>query len=749
MAAIARWCYRHRLTVLGLWLVAAVGLGAAAVAVGTGYNNNFSLPGTDSTKAMSLLQSTFPAQAGESDTIVWHVSSGTVLEPSVRQHMTAMLERVARVPSVAAVTSPYDPRGAAQISADQRTAYAAVHLTSFGQRVPLADVNEIIDIATSARTGQIQVELGGAAIQQANQVKPGLSEAVGIVSAALVLLLAFGSLLSMALPLITAVISLVAATFTIGLLSNAMTMAQVAPTFATLIGLGVGIDYALFVVTRHRNGLKAGMSPEESAVRALNTSGRAVIFAGLTVCTAMLGLFVLGLGFLNGIAVSAALMVVFNIAAAITLLPALLRVIGMRVLSRRERRALATHGPHEVHTRGLWARWAETVRRHPRTLAPVALLIMVVLLLPVFSLRLGSSDQGNDPAGSTTRKAYDLLAAGFGPGFNGPLQLVAKVGSPADERAFAALLPAVRATPGVREATPLPTPPASGVGIIEVIPTTSPQARATSDLIQHLRTSVIPAAEHGTTLQVHVGGQTAIFDDFAEVLTGKIPLFLVVIVSLGFVLLLVAFRSLLVPLTAAAMNLLAAGASFGIVVAIFQWGWGSEALGLGRAGPVEAFLPAFMLAILFGLSMDYQVFLVSRMHEEWVHTRDNPRAVTIGQAATGRVITAAATIMVLVFLAFVFGGQRVVAEFGVGLASAVFIDAFVLRTVLVPALMHLFGAANWWLPEWLGRRLPHLAVEPPEDDVAGATAGPVSADAGGAGSADAVAAAHGSTAPAD
>jgi RND superfamily putative drug exporter len=439
----------------------------------------------------------------------------------------------------------------------------------------------------------------------------------------------------------------------------------------------------------------------------------------------MLGLFVLGLSFLNGIGVSAAIMVAFNIIAAITLVPALLRIMGMRVLSRRERRRLAEQGPRDVHAIGFWARWARFVEQHPKLLAPIALVVMLVLAAPVLTLHLGSSDQGNDPAGTTTRKAYDLLAEGFGPGFNGPLQLVAETHTAGDQQALTTLLPRVQATPGVKAAFALPARPGATIGIIEVIPTTAPQDKATSELIQRLRHNVIPPAEQGNTLKVYVGGQTAIFDDFASVLAGKIPLFIGVIVGLGFILLLIAFRSVVVPLTAAAMNLLAAGASFGVVVAFFQWGWGSDTLGLGRAGPVEAFLPAFMLAILFGLSMDYQVFLVSRMDEEWVHTRDNQRSITTGQASTGRVITAAATIMVCVFMAFVFGGQRIVAEFGIGLASAVFIDAFVLRTVLVPALMRLFGRANWWLPRWIDSWLPHLAVEPTEDAVSQAEPQPV------------------------
>ncbi|PWU52859.1 hypothetical protein DLE60_07400 [Micromonospora globispora] len=717
MAGIARWCFRHRYLVVLLWVAALATLGVAERAAGTAYSNDFALPGTESTHALDLLKSAFPQQAGESDTIVWHVAAGTVRDPAVQQPITAMLADVARVPSVAGVTSPYAETGRAQISQDGQTAYATVTFTGIAQQIPKADVQRVMDLAETARTDHLQVELGGQAIRQVNGVSTSASEIVGVVGAAVVLLIAFGSLFAMALPLVTAILSLVAGTFSIGLLSHVISMADIAPTLAALIGLGVGIDYALFIVTRHRNGLKAGLAPEESAVRALNTSGRAVIFAGATVCVAMLGMLVLGLSFLNGVGIAAAVMVLISVIAASTLLPAMLGIIGNRALSRRERRRLAADGPHDVHAQGFWARWAGLVQRRPGLLTPLALIVMLVLVIPVFSLRLGNSDQGNDPATTTTRKAYDMLANGFGPGFNGPLQLVAETHSPADQQALAALAQTVRHTPGVAAAIPLPAKPGATVGIIQVVPTTSPQDAKTSDLIRHLRDDVIPPAERGSTLQVYVGGQTAIFDDFADVIAGKMPLFIGVIIGLGFLLLLVAFRSVVVPLTAAVMNLLAAAASFAVVVAFFQWGWGTEALGLGKAGPIEAFLPVMMLAILFGLSMDYQVFLVSRMHEEWVHTGDNRRAVTLGQAATGRVVTAAATIMICVFLAFVFGGQRVIAEFGVGLATAVFIDAFVLRTVLVPALMHLFGKANWWLPRWVDRWLPHLSVEPAEDAV--------------------------------
>ncbi|MFA4966275.1 MAG: MMPL family transporter, partial [Thermoleophilia bacterium] len=387
------------------------------------------------------------------------------------------------------------------------------------------------------------------------------------------------------------------------------------------------------------------------------------------------------------------------------------------VLSRRERRRLAAGELGDGHESSRWARWAGFVAHRPVLLAIAALVLMLALAGPVLSLRLGSSDEGNDPAGSTTRKAYDLLAGAFGPGSNGPLLLVAELSGPGDQAALAKLAERLASVPNVAAVAPMPSAPGAKVALVQVIPKTAPQDEATTELIADLRAGVIPQATQGTTLRVYVGGMTAVFDDFAAVIQSKLPLFIAVIVGLGCLLLFVAFRSLLVPATAAVMNLLAAGASFGVVVAIFQWGWLPESLGLGKAGPVEAFLPVIMLAILFGLSMDYQVFLVSRMHEEWVHSGDNARAIQVGQATTGRVITAAAAIMISVFIAFVFGGQRVIAEFGIGLAAAVTIDALVLRTVLVPAVMHLFGTRNWWLPRAVDARLPHLAVEPTSDAV--------------------------------
>jgi len=710
MSAIARWCFRHRFVVIAAWVVVLAGLSVLGQAVKSNYDNSFSLPGTGSATAQQLLARAVPAQAGDSDTIVWQVSTGTVRDRAIVARMTGVLDRIATMPEVAAVVSPYGPHGAGQISRDSRIAYATVGFTKQGDSLANADIKRVINAAEAAHAPGLNVQLSGDAIGNAEQPPLGFSSVVGLLAAAVVLFIAFGSVLAMLLPIVTAIAGVVSGLMAIAPLTHAMSVVTFAPILGALIGLGVGTDYALFIVTRHRRGLQSGLAPEDAAVTAVDTSGRAVLFAGGTVCIAILGILVLGLGFLNGLAVACALTVVFTVLAAVTLLPALLGVFGRRVLSRRQRRLASQRAAQDAG--GLWARWAGTVERRPAVLAAAAAAVMVVLAIPVLSLRLGSSDQGNDPSSTTTRQAYDLLAEGFGPGFSGPLLLVAQTSSPADAAALRTLqdrLPDVADVTSVRSLAA-----ARGTEVIQVTPATSPEAQATSDLITTLRDHVIPAAEQGTTLRVYVGGVTATFADFATVVTGKLPWFILVIVGLSFLLLVVAFRSLLIPATAAVMNLLAAAASFGVLVAFFQWGWGSDALGLGKAGPIEAFLPPVTLAILFGLSMDYQVFLVSRINEEWVYGRDSRQAVRTGQTQTARVITAAATIMICVFLAFALTGQRAIAEFGIGLAAAVALDAFILRTVLVPAVMHLLGDANWWLPRWKDRLLPHLAIEPPQ-----------------------------------
>lgn len=714
MAAFARWCFNHRLSVIGIWVALLIAISGASVAAGTSYSNAFDLPGTESTKALELLQKSLPESAGDTDQIVLHVDEGTLTDPAVEQRVEAMLKDVGTLNSVVGVTSPYDEAGATQMSQDGRTAYATVQFDKQADELAIKDIDAVIDTAQDARGDGLQVELSGQAIDTATEGGPGSTELIGIAAAAVILFVAFGSLLGMVLPLVVAIAGLVGGLMSITLLSHVIGLSDVTPTLAALIGLGVGIDYALFIVTRYRTGLRSGLEPEEAAIKALNTSGRSVLFAGGTVVIALLGLLLLNVNFLSGMGIGAAVTVMWTVAAALTLTPAFLGLFGMRLLSKRQRRVLAAEGP-QLETVGIWARWARLVARRKALTAAVALGLITLLAIPFFSLRLGSADAGNNPADTTTRKAYDLLADGFGPGFNGPLQLVAELKSPGDQQALTSLVSEVESTEGVAAVSAMPMKADATVGIVQVVPTSAPQDEATTQLIDRLRDDVIPAAEEGSTLQVYVGGNTATFGDFADVLTGKLPLFLGVIVALGCVLLMVAFRSIVVPLTAALMNLLAAGAAFGVLVAVFQWGWMGELLNIGKEGPVEAFLPVIMLAILFGLSMDYQVFLVSRMHEEWTHTKDNRRAVVVGQSETGRVITAAALIMICVFIAFVFEGERVIAEFGIGLAAAVAVDAFILRMLLVPAMMHWFGAANWWLPAWIDRRLPHLSVEPIED----------------------------------
>ncbi len=714
MKTLGRFAFRNKFYVIGFWLLAVVAITAISQSVGSAYSDSFSLPGTESSKALSLLGKAFPRQAGDTETIVFHVSSGTVNDPSVKSAMEAVFSKVSSIPTVGTVKSPYDPANALQVSKDQQTAYAPVVFTVQGQAIKTKNVQALVNIGKAASNSNLEVEFGGQAVGQLNAPKGSPGEVIGIVAAGIILFISFGSLFAMLLPLGVALISLVTASGIDTLLTHAMGIATFAPILGSLIGLGVGIDYALFIVSRYRREIARGVDPEEAAATSIDTSGRAVLFAGATVCIALLGLFVLRLSFLNGVAVAATTTVLVTMIASLTLLPALFGVMKRRVHSRRSRKSIDS-GDVKDHEQSTWAKWSRAVAKTPKSLSLVAVALIVLLSIPFFSLHLGSSDQGNNPKGTTTRAAYDLLAKGFGPGTNGPLQVIAQIKSSVDTQSLQSVSAALATTPGIVAVSPVITSPDGSVALLQVIPSTGPQDIKTSDLIKSLRSTVIPKALAGAKTAVYVGGTTAIFDDFASVIAHKLPLFIGVIIVLGCLLLLLAFRSLVIPLTAGVMNLFAAGASFGIVVALFQWGWGEKLLNIG-SGPVEAFLPVIMLAILFGLSMDYQVFLVSRMHEEWLHTKENSKAVVVGQSETGRIITSAALIMITVFASFVFGGEKVIKEFGIGLASAVFIDAFVLRTVLVPALMHLFGARNWWIPSWLDKRLPHLSVEAAETE---------------------------------
>jgi RND superfamily putative drug exporter len=704
--------------VLGIWLIALVGSFAATAAFGTNFDTKFQLPDTPSSRALILLQNDFPAASGSSDQIVLHATSGKVTDPAVKAAAQKMFAAVEKVPHVQSIASPYDAAGSAQVSKDGSIAFATVNFDQQSQSLPKKDVKSVITIAQAARTSQLAVALGGQDVEQAQAQGSSDSTGIGILLALIVLGLAFGALFAAFVPMITALVAIGVGYSLTGLLSHGLSIASFATILGVLIGLGVGVDYALLIVTRHRSGMRAGRSVEDAAIHAVNTAGRSVFFAGVTVCIALLGQFALGVSFLYGIAISAAFTVALTMLASLTLLPALLGFFGDRIFSRRQRKQMRADGPATEEVVGFWKRWALFIERRPVVPAVVAFAVVVVIALPILTLRLGLDDAGSDPTSSTTHQAYDLVAEGFGPGFSGPFELVAALPSAADETKFAAITKVLAKQPGVVAVTTPVLSPNKKLAIAELYPTTSPQSVQTTTLLHRLRDTVIPRAQTGTGLTVLVGGVTAIQTDFNHVLSAKLPLFIGVVVLLGFLLLMAVFRSLLVPLVASIMNLLSVGAALGLMNVVFEWGWGHSLFAIPNKAPVEVFIPVLMVSILFGLSMDYEVFLVSRMHEEWAHTGDNRLAVTRGQAATGRVITAAALIMIMVFGSFALGPNVVIKQFGLGLAGAIIIDAFIVRTVLVPSLMHLFGRANWWLPGWLDRIIPQLNVEGADEPVA-------------------------------
>jgi RND superfamily putative drug exporter len=714
MAAFARWCFVHRKAVLAAWLIALIGFFAVGQAVGSAYSNSNSLPGTDSAKAAQVLTTDFPAQAGDSEQIVVQARHGTLRSPPAETAVASMLARVARLPHVSSVTSPYGPGG--QISKDGTIGLGTVNLDEQASTVPSSAVTTLISTAQSADSSLLNVQLGGAAIETvATPSADYTSVLLGIVLALVVLFFAFRrSVYGALLPLISALVAIGVGTSIVNILTHAISIASWVPLVAVIVALGVGVDYALFVISRHRNGLLAGQSPEDAAVTALNTSGRAVLLAGLTVCAALLGLLVLPDPSLQGVAVTISLVVVLTMVASLTLLPAMLGFLGLKVLRRAERTRLAQDGRQVEQTGAFWLRWAEGLGRRPLIPGILALAVIAILAIPVLSFRTGIQDASTDSASSTTYQAYQLLAKGFGPGFNGPLDVVGQVNSPADRARFAAFIASARSQPGVAGVTAPVLSPNGKAEVAEVFPTTGPQDAPTTTTLDRLRADV-PQAEAGSTLAIHIGGTTAENEDYTQALSGSLPQFLAVVIGLAFILLLVVFRSLLIPLVASILNLLSFGVALGVMTAVFQFGWGKSVLGFSQAAPTESWIPAIMFAILFGLSTDYQVFLVSRMHEEWTLSGDNKRAVIRGQAETGRVITAASLIMVLVFGAFIFGGLGMaIMQVGLGFAAAILVDAYLIRTVLVPAVMHMLGRANWWLPGWLDRRLPRLHVEPAE-----------------------------------
>jgi RND superfamily putative drug exporter len=705
------WCTTHRKTVILAWIGALIVVGFAAGSAGSAFSENFKLPSSDSQRAVDLLKKRFPAQSGETATIVFRARRG-VESPSVREPMAAAFKRIEGIPHVSEVTSPYGRAGAAAISKDGEIAYATIQFDEQGKKIGKDNVQRVIGIAQGVAYPGLQVELGGQPIEEARQEEGSSSFVIGLAAAIVILLFTFGSVVAMGLPIVTALFALGVGISLVTLGTHVFDTADFATELAAMIGLGVGIDYALFILTRFRNGLDEGLDPQPAAVRAIDTAGRAVLFAGLTVIISLLGMLLLGVTFLYGVAIAAALAVTMTMIASLTLLPALLAIAGRRV-DRLRLPGLGKRRPMSEMELGRWYRWSTWIQHRPIIALLLSGSLLVALCIPALSLRLGSSDAGSDPAGTTTRKAYDLLAEGFGPGFNGPFVLAAELPHKGDDAALVALRRRAEATPGVASVTAPALNPAKDVGTIQIYPTSSPQSVATTDLLHTVRDRLIPPVERSTGATVYVGGITAIFEDFGKVLTEKLPLFIGVVVVLSALLLMIVFHSVLVPLKAMLMNLLSIGAAFGLVVAVFQWGWFGGLIGLDGTGPIEAFLPVFLFAIVFGLSMDYEVFLMSRIHEEWEASHDATASVTRGLALTGRVITAAAAIMVTVFASFMLGEDRIIKLFGLGLSAAILIDAVVIRTVLVPAIMQLFGERAWWLPSWLQSRLPHIAVEPP------------------------------------
>jgi putative drug exporter of the RND superfamily len=707
MVKIARWTMAHRRRVVVAWIAAAIGILAISGAVGKKTASSFTLPGTNSQQAVDLLSSRFPAQAGDADQIVFHAKTGKLTSAANRAAIDATVARVTHLPDVTGVTSPY-AAGQHAISRDGTIAFATITFDERANALPKAAVDRVLTAAQSARSSTLDVQLGGQAIEQAQQASLGFATVVGILAAIVILLISFGSFTAMGLPIATALLGLGAGIGVINLASHVVDMPNFASELALMIGLGVGVDYALFIVTRFRENYRTNGGDVHLAVeQALNTSGRAVLFAGATVVIALLGMFALGVSLLNGAAVAAAIGVVLVLAASLTLLPALLSLAGPRIV--REGRRRSARSADDTRP-GFWLRWTKGVQRRPAVVAIAATAVMLALAAPALGLRLASSDAGNDPTSQTTRQAFDLLAKGFGPGFNGPLQMAVALPSAHDSAALNELTQRLSATPGIASvATPRLNATGTTAALV-VYPTTSPQSAQTSSLVTRLRDTVLPPIERSSGARVYVGGATASQVDFSHVLAAKLPLFIGVVVALAALLLLVVFRSLVIPVQAALMNLLSIGASLGIVQAIFERGWLGGLFGV-QAGPIDAFIPVLTFAIVFGLSMDYEVFLVSRVHEEWLARRDASAAVREGLSRTGRVITAAAAVMVAVFAAFAISGNRILAMFGLAMASAVLLDALVVRMALLPAVLQLLGRRTWALPRWLDRRLPRVAIE--------------------------------------
>ncbi|HEY8471907.1 MAG TPA: MMPL family transporter [Natronosporangium sp.] len=693
---VASWGFRRRWWALAAWVAVLAAVTIGSQAIGNAYYNEYSLPGTESQAALDRLNEQSSEQANDTVQIVLQAPGGLAEQ---RQPVEAMLAEVADLPGVLSTSSPYADDAA--IAPDGTIGYATVTLDGVAADIPKADLQRLIDTAQAAETDRLRVELGGEAVRSISEEEGPPAEAIGLLAALVILVLMFGSLLAASLPLVIAIFAVGSALGLVVLASNVATVANFTPYVMTLVGLGVGIDYALLIFARFRGELVAGADRATATRVALDTAGRSVFFAGSTVIIALLGLVVLGLGSLQGVAIAVASTVLMTMLAALTLLPALLGIFGRRIERRVLRRA--ERGRERDGT--AWRRWSGVVQRVPWLAAVLPAAALLALAVPALNMRLGFADAGNDPESTTSRQAYDLLAEGFGPGFNGPLVVVVD-GNPAAAQQLPA---AIADTPGVAAAFPA-GPPAGEVATVIVVPESAPQDEATTELVDRLRSEVLPPLASQTGATYLVGGATAAAADFADAVADRMPIFVIVVVGLSALLLMVVFRSLLIPIKAAVLNLLSIGASLGVLTLVFQEGMLGDLIGV-EPGPVEAFVPVMIFAIIFGLSMDYEIFLLSRMHEEWERRQDPAVAIREGLATTGRVVTAAAAIMIVVFGAFLVSPDRMLKQFGLGLSVAIFVDAVIIRCLILPAVMQLLGRAAWWLPRPITRLLPRVALE--------------------------------------
>jgi RND superfamily putative drug exporter len=708
LGRLAGHCYDRRRLVLVLWIVVIIGVTVLAQVVGTDFKNKFTAGNTPSQQAQNILTARFPARAGDSADIVFHTATPIT---DNRAAIDSVLAAVRPLPYVQNVTSPFSAAGAHQIAPHGDIAFAQVQFTTDTADIPTGAIKTVVSAAQAHARPGFEVALGGNPISSAVTAAPGPSEGIGITAALIIMLLAFGSIVAMGLPVLTALAGLGIGVALLELLTHIFTVPNFSPEMAIMIGIGVGIDYALFIVTRYRQGLFEGRTPRDAVMTAHMTAGRSVLFAGTTVVISLFGLYLIGQAYMIGLATACIAAVLMVLVAALTLLPAMLGFAGNAIDKLHVPGLLQSGGPPPEN--GFWYRWSRFVQRRAWFTGTVAVLILVLLALPLFSMRLAFTDAGNDPTSLTTRQAYDLLGQGFGPGFNGPLIVAADMHGPADRPTVEKLQSAIAAHhDGIAFVVPAQFNAANTGGLIVVYPTTSPQSSQTEQLVQTLRNDVIPPAVHGTTVDAQVGGETAASIDAAGFLGQRLFIVIGAVLILSFLLLMLVFRSLVLPLKAVIMNLLSVGAAYGVMVAVFQWGWAGSVIGIGEKGPIDPWIPVAMFVVLFGLSMDYEVFLLSRIREEWLRTHENATAVADGLAVTGRIITAAAAIMFCVFGSFIIKDPlHILKVFGLGLATAVLVDATLVRMVLVPSIMEILGPANWWLPRWMDRSLPKVGIE--------------------------------------